>query len=197
MASILQVDITGTPQNWLSAKEAANLVCTDDVAWTSGPIAAVLRGGWSRIHERQSRLEIPAIIGTRGQSKINIQNAIPRLTSTNIKLFERDHYLCAYCGMKGTYQELNREHIHPVSRGGKNAWTNVVTACKSCNSRKGSRTPEEANMTLLYLPYAPNLFEDFILRQGRRRILADQMEFLMARVSPNSRLHTRDQALSS
>lgn len=188
MPSILQVDITGTPQRWLSAQAAANLICTDDVAWSHGSTAMVLHGGFSRLHQRQSRLEIPAILGTRGQSKINVQDAIPPLTSSNRKLFERDRYMCAYCGMKGAAHQLNREHIHPVSRGGENTWMNVVTACISCNGHKGNKTLEEAGMSLLYVPYKPNLFEDFILRQGVHRILADQMEFLLARVSPNSRI---------
>ena len=65
---------------------------------------------------------------------------------------------------------------------------NVVTACIKCNSRKGCRTPEEAGMSLLYLPYTPNWFEDLILQAGGRKILADQMEFLMAKVPTNSRL---------
>ena len=188
MTSILQVDITGTPQRWLTPKGAANLLCTDDVAWTHGQTAAVLRGGFSRIHQRQSRLEIPAILGTKGQSSINRLDIVPPLSSTNHKLFERDLHMCAYCGMVGLYHELTREHIHPLSRGGKNTWTNVVTSCRSCNHHKGSKLLEECGMELLYVPYAPNLFEDFILRQGTRRILADQMEFLIARVSPHSRL---------
>lgn len=186
--TILQVDITGTPQDWISPETAATMICNDNVAWTSGPTAAILRGGWSRLHDRQSMLEIPAIIGSRGSSKVNLQNAVPPLTSNNVKLFERDCHMCAYCGFVGTYRELNREHIIPVSRGGKNVWTNVVTACKPCNSRKGNATPEEMGLSLLYLPYEPNLFEDFILQRGGRRILADQMEFLLARVPPHSRL---------
>ena len=190
MTSILQVDIGGTPQKWLSAKDAANIMCSNDIAWSHGPTAIVLRGGYSRLLGRQSRMEIPAILGTKGQAKINRLDAVPPLTSTNHKLFERDQHMCAYCGMIGVYSELTREHVHPVSRGGKNTWTNVVTACRSCNSHKGSRMPEEAGMSLLYTPYAPNLFEDFILRQGARRILADQMEFLLARVSPHSRLRS-------
>lgn len=189
MTSILQVDITGTPQRWLSAKAAANLICTDDVAWSYGPTAMVLHGGWSRLHDRRSYLEIPAILGTKGQSAVNRQDIIPPLSSSNRKLFERDLHLCAYCGMVFLANELTREHIQPVSMGGQDTWMNVVTACKPCNNRKGSRTPEQANMQLLYLPYTPNLFEDFILRQGTRKILADQMEFLMARVSPHSRMH--------
>ena len=50
-----------------------------------------------------------------------------------------------------------------------------------------SFAPEEARMVLLYLPYVPSLHEDMILRG--RRILADQMEFLLASVPRNSRLH--------
>ena len=48
-------------------------------------------------------------------------------------------------------------------------------------------TPEQAGMSLVYAPYVPSLWEDFILRN--RRILADQMEFLMAHLPKNSRLH--------
>ena len=71
---------------------------------------------------------------------------------------------------------------------GHDTWMNVVTACRACNHRKGSRTPEQAGMSLLYAPYVPSLWEDFILRN--RRILADQMEFLMAHLPKTSRLHS-------
>lgn len=65
----------------------------------------------------------------------------------------------------------------PASRGGASAWENCVTACEHCNHRKADRTPEEANMKLLAVPYTPNLAEYLIL--SNRRILADQMEFLL------------------
>jgi hypothetical protein len=64
---------------------------------------------------------------------------------------------------------------------------NSVTACRPCNTRKGNRAPEQANMPLLYVPYVPNRHEHFILRN--RRILADQMEYLLAGVPRSSRLH--------
>ena len=105
---------------------------------------------------------------------------------TNDKLFARDRNVCAYCGDHFHEAELTREHIRPLGQGGPNTWMNVVTACKSCNHRKGNRTPEQAHMPLLYAPYVPNLWEDFILRN--RRILADQMDFLLARVPKGSRL---------
>ena len=83
--------------------------------------------------------------------------------------------------------DLTAEHVLPQSRGGSNRWANLVSACRPCNHRKGNRTPEEAGMALLYVPYTPSLHEGFILRN--RRILADQMAFLMAGVPPHSRLH--------
>jgi 5-methylcytosine-specific restriction endonuclease McrA len=105
---------------------------------------------------------------------------------TNGKLFIRDRNVCAYCGNRFCEQELTREHIIPFAQNGIDTWMNVVTACRGCNHRKSSRTPEQANMPLLYAPYVPSLWEDFILRN--RRILADQMEFLMAHVPKTSRL---------
>jgi len=58
--------------------------------------------------------------------------------------------------------------------------------CRACNHRKGPRTPEQARMPLLYAPYVPSIWEDFILRN--RRILVDQMEFLRMHVPRGSRL---------
>ena len=81
--------------------------------------------------------------------------------------------------------DLTVEHILPVSRGGRHEWTNVVTACRSCNTRKGNRRPEEANMPLLYVPYAVCRNEGFIL--SNRRILADQMVFLQTSLPRHSR----------
>ncbi len=79
---------------------------------------------------------------------------------TNTFLFARDDYSCMYCGrhrseLRGR-QFLTRDHILPTSRGGTNAWTNVVTSCSPCNNRKGNRLPEEAGMTILTEPREPN-----------------------------------------
>ena len=95
--------------------------------------------------------------------------------------------VCAYCGDLFHEDELTREHIIPFAQNGRDHWMNVVTACRACNHRKSSRTPEQARMPLLYAPYVPSLWEDFILRN--RRILADQMEFLMAHLPKSSRLY--------
>ena len=123
---------------------------------------------------------------------IAVHGAIPsrawRLTPSlnNAKLFARDRQMCAYCGGVFPTDELTREHMLPTSRGGADTWMNCITACRSCNGRKGNRTPDELNWSLYYLPYVPSLHEDMILRG--RRILADQMDFLLASVPPHSRL---------
>jgi len=72
------------------------------------------------------------------------------LTRQNI--FKRDNHECQYCG---TRKELTIDHVMPRARGGKDSWTNLVTACKKCNAKKGDYTPEEANMPLKKKPAKP------------------------------------------
>ena len=182
---VLQLDISGRPQSWMTAKEAAILYASDAIAWTLGDAFQVLRGGVQRSTGLQSRIEVHPIIAVRGSVPSRAWRSSPALT--NPKLFARDRHVCAYCGHLTLCDELTREHIIPVSRGGADSWMNCITACKGCNGHKGNRMPEEARMSLLYLPYVPSLHEDMILRG--RRIVADQMEFLLASVPRSSRLH--------
>ncbi len=182
---VLQLDVSGRPQAWISAREAAVIYATDGVAWTLGDPCAVLRGGVQRATGRVSRIEVHSIIAVRGAIPSRAWRQTPALSNT--KLFARDRHICAYCGHHHPPEDLTREHVVPTSRGGRDTWLNCVTACRSCNGRKGNRLPEEARMSLIYLPYVPSLHEDMILRG--RRILADQMEFLLASVPRSSRLH--------
>jgi hypothetical protein len=182
---VLQLDVSGRPQAWISARDAAVLYTSDAVAWTLGDIFRTLRGGIQRATGLQSRIEVHPIIAVRGAMPSRAWRHEPLLS--NPKLFSRDRHVCAYCGDAFAFDELTREHITPVSRGGRDSWMNCITACRACNGRKGNRLPEEARMPLLYLPYVPSLHEDMILRG--RRILADQMDFLLASVPRSSRLH--------
>jgi 5-methylcytosine-specific restriction endonuclease McrA len=182
---VLQLDISGRPQAWISAKEAAVIYASDGIAWTLGEPFHVLRGGVQRRTGLQSRIEVHPIIAVRGAIPSRAWRQTPALS--NPKLFARDRHVCAYCGDQFHADDLTREHIVPTWRGGYDTWMNCITACRACNGRKGNRMPEEAHMALLYLPYVPSLHEDMILRG--RRILVDQMEFLLASVPRNSRLH--------
>ena len=63
-------------------------------------------------------------------------------------IFLRDNYSCVYCEKQLSTEELSVDHVLPKSRGGKDTWDNLVTACKTCNCAKGDRTPEEAGMEI-------------------------------------------------
>jgi 5-methylcytosine-specific restriction endonuclease McrA len=78
-----------------------------------------------------------------------------KLRYSRASIFKRDGYMCQYCGRIKTRAELTVDHIVPKSRGGRSNWLNITTACKSCNSRKADRTPEEAEMKLLSTPRIP------------------------------------------
>ncbi|RYF76418.1 MAG: HNH endonuclease [Comamonadaceae bacterium] len=182
---VLKLSAQGLPQSWISLEQAVTHYAADEVRWEAGREIALFRGGYNAVTGLQSQIVVNSIIGTKGVPRINPFAQRPGLT--NSKLFARDRNHCAYCGVRHDEEDLTREHIIPFAQQGVDVWMNVVTACKPCNLRKGSRTPEQANMPLLYAPYVPSLWEDFILRN--RRILADQMEFLMAHLPDGSRLH--------
>jgi 5-methylcytosine-specific restriction endonuclease McrA len=100
-------------------------------------------------------------------------------------LIAREQHLCLYCGKHLSRQTLTRDHVMPLSRGGRDTWENVVSACFQCNSRKGGRTPQQAGMPLLAVPYRPSWVEHLIL--SNRNILADQMAFLKHQLPKNPR----------
>ena len=181
---VLKLSAQGLPQSWISLEQAVIHYAAQEVRWEVGAQIAVFHGGYNARTGEQSIITVNSIIGTKGVPNISPFSLRPGLT--NGKLFARDRNLCAYCGGQFHEDDLTREHIIPFAQNGVDKWMNVVTARRPCNHRKSHRTPEQAKMPLLYAPYVPSLWEDFILRN--RRILADQMEFLMAHVPRSSRL---------
>ena len=132
---VLQLDIQGTPQAWITLEQAALHVATGSVAWVqgNGPLRT-LRGGWNRASARQSRIDVYPIVALGGTARINLFDVVP--APAKHKLFRRDRHTCAYCGQRFGQRELQCEHIVPESRGGRWTWTNLVTACGPCNGRK-------------------------------------------------------------
>lgn len=183
---ILQLDVNGYPHRWIDFETAAYYYAKDLVAWTPVEDGFTIYGGTNRDTCSRSFMDMSTIIAVKGEGTDKMIHRTPTLT--NRTLFRRDQHVCAYCGNEFKSEKLTRDHIIPVSRNGKNAWTNVVSACGGCNRRKDARTPDEAGMKLLYVPYTPNKSEYLIL--SNRTILADQMDFLLARVSKQSRLLT-------
>jgi 5-methylcytosine-specific restriction endonuclease McrA len=75
-------------------------------------------------------------------------------------IFYRDQFKCQYCGKhKKNPEELTFDHVIPRSAGGKTEWTNIVTACLPCNSKKGNKLLHETSMELLSIPKEPKVTE--------------------------------------
>ena len=88
--------------------------------------------------------EIPKVVVLK--KYVKLPDRMYRPNRRNI--FLRDNYTCVYCLRSLSADELSVDHVMPKSRGGKETWENLVTACKPCNCLKGDRTPEEANMPI-------------------------------------------------
>jgi hypothetical protein len=90
---------------------------------------------------------LPAVI------KLNklVAGFVKSVALNSARVFFRDNYTCQYCNTKKPHRELTLDHVFPKSRGGKDTWENLTTACKKCNNEKA----EEAGMTLLSVPSKP------------------------------------------
>src|SRR3989344_5537277 len=128
---VLQLDIQGTPQAWITVEQAAIHLASASVAWVDGdgPLRR-LRGGVNARTGRPSVMEIFPIMALNGASRINLFEVAPSLN--RLKLFRRDRCVCAYCGDRFSEGVLQCEHIVPASRGGATSWMNLVTACPMC-----------------------------------------------------------------
>ncbi|MCH7695750.1 MAG: HNH endonuclease [Proteobacteria bacterium] len=177
---ILRLDVAGSPVTWIPWQDAVCLYSRDMIAWTAGDQQFTYHGGICRKTGKRSTIDVSSIVATKRSARHrHVIRTIPPLT--NRELFLRDAHLCMYCGHQHHESKLTRDHVTPLSKGGKDRWSNVVTACRHCKTRKGNRKPEQASMPLLAIPYVPNWAEYLAL--SNRKILADQMQFLKSQFS--------------
>lgn len=106
------------------------------------------------------RYKIPSVVKIREYVNYRYDN-VP-FTKSNI--LRRDRYECVYCGSK---RNLTIDHVIPTSKGGKDNWLNVVTACQSCNSEKSDLTendlpPKFRKDLKLYRPHAFLMMKNMI-----------------------------------
>jgi len=191
---ILRTDASGMPLEWIGYEDAVKFYYLEQVAYHCGSLLYQVRGGTNAISGLQSTMDIHSIIATHGSSrrltKVRERYSPPL---NNTALFRRDAHLCMYCGEQFPQSKLSRDHVTPLSRGGLDIWNNVVTACKRCNNHKAGWTPEQAGMELIAVPFTPTHAE-YIFLQGKR-VLADQMQFLLTHFPRKSPLHQRIRAL--
>jgi len=125
-----------------------------------------------------ARLSVPKPVIIRLVKFVHVPRRFRRQV-TNTFLFARDDYRCQYCHR--THADLRprecltRDHLVPISRGGGNEWTNVVTACSTCNTRKGDRLPVECGMQPLHPPLEPHFVQ---LAWSVRRLTTIQQKYI-------------------
>lgn len=75
---------------------------------------------------------------------------------TRRNVFKRDDWTCQYCGYRSKdAKKLTIDHVHPRCKGGGTQWTNLVTACPTCNGKKSNKLLKECGMKLANKPKIP------------------------------------------
>ena len=137
---VLLLNQTYEPLGTVSVARAVIMTFKDTVTVEEFDSERVLRSA-------RAEFRVPSVI--RRRTYINIRRRREASGMKRLRIYMRDKFRCQYCGEKKAAGELTLDHIMPRSRGGDNSPVNIVTACVSCNNRKGDRTPAEARMPLL------------------------------------------------
>ena len=144
MSSVLVLNATYEPLSIVSVRRALILLLKDK--------AEIVEAAEQQVRSAHLSLPVPLVIRLVYYVRVPHKLSIP-LTRRTVMM--RDNYTCQYCGTQPPKSNLTIDHVLPKVRGGSTTWENVVCACKLCNLRKGSRTPEEANMRLRTKPGRP------------------------------------------
>ncbi len=137
----------------LAFSERAHIVCPltyspyDFPAWID---RGIMTG--RSISAARFALEAPEVVVLQRYERVPALSVV----FNRRNLYRRDHYTCQYCGTRQEPGHLTIDHVLPISRGGDTSWENCVVACRSCNWKKGSRTPEEAGLGLRRHPDKPH-----------------------------------------
>lgn len=145
MQRVLVLNATYEPLSIVSVQRAIVLLLKEK--------AELVESATERLHAARASLPVPLVI--RLVYYVRIPHPVI-LSPTRRSVVLRDNYTCQYCGITPGRGLLTLDHIVPRSRGGQTTWENVVAACRSCNMRKGDRTPEEAGLELRKRPGRPH-----------------------------------------
>jgi 5-methylcytosine-specific restriction endonuclease McrA len=109
---------------------------------------------------------------------VKIRRASREVRFSRANIYQRDKYYCQYCGVKYPAEDLTFDHVIPQVQSGTATWENIVTACLSCNNRKGGRTPREANMRLIRPPLKPKWMPVVTLTLGMKNAPLSWRDYL-------------------
>ncbi len=151
MTSVLVLNQNYEPLNVCNTRRALVLV--------DGGKAEVLEHAFGDIRTPSRAIPRPSVI----RLVYMIKRPRPRVRLTRREVFMRDQYTCQYCGLKT--RDLTLDHVIPRHRGGAHTWENLVSACRSCNHRKGGKALEECRMPLRRLPFEPKANSYYLFAQ--------------------------------
>jgi 5-methylcytosine-specific restriction endonuclease McrA len=140
-APVLVLNQNYEPLNVCDIRRAFNLLGSEK--------AELLERNHQIIHTPTLAIPAPSVI----RLVYLVRRPRPRVKLSRREVFARDAHTCQYCGMSS--RDLTIDHVVPKHRGGRHEWENLVTACRACNHRKGSKTLGEARMALRREPRAP------------------------------------------
>ena len=103
------------------------------------------------VHTVRGQIRVPTVIVAVNYAKVPKKR--PKLCARTIR--ERDGNRCQYTGRVLRPDEGSLDHVVPRSRGGKDAWENLVWSAKEVNQKKADRLPREAGLKLISVPRAP------------------------------------------
>lgn len=110
--------------------------------------AEIIESGENDIRSADFSMPRPEVIRLKYYVKIPYKSRVPL---SNRAVLNRDKFTCAYCGKRAT----TVDHVLPKAKKGKHEWSNVVAACKTCNSKKADKTLEQLGWELGFVPGPP------------------------------------------
>ncbi len=171
-SSVLVLNQNYEPLNVCNARRALVMVFNGK--------AEVLELNGHYINTTTESYHCPSVI----RLSILIKRPRARLKLSRKEVFTRDKYTCQYCGKQT--KDLTLDHIVPKWRGGAHTWDNLVSACKSCNHRKGGHSVEEARMRLLTKPGEPRVSPYYVFLQKLHHSPYEEWKKFLPEVSSRS-----------
>jgi 5-methylcytosine-specific restriction endonuclease McrA len=147
---------TGLDIEYQAPTESADPFCTlhspffTPKTWEES-ITRPIREQDEAVHTVRGQIRVPTVIVPVNYAKVPKKR--PKLCARTIR--ERDGNRCQYTGRVLRPDEGSLDHVVPRSRGGKDAWENLVRSAKEVNQNKADRLPHEAGLKLLSKPRAP------------------------------------------
>ena len=105
--------------------------------------AMALESTGQELHSETEIFDAPSVIVLSNYVSITFTAAERvRATASRVEIMRRDQHECQYCGSVAT----TLDHVHPISKGGKSTWENLVAACWPCNHKKGNSLLSDRNL---------------------------------------------------